>query len=74
MDEDFDFLIRKYALKEVDDYDYDEINENKYVKSITRHGTSGRYPDKLWFTAWGEDDDFDFYMKREVKNSDGSQD
>lgn len=72
MDEDFDYLIRKYALKEVDDYDYDEINENKYVKSITRHGTSGIYPDKLWFTAWGEDDDFDFYMKREVNNSDAS--
>ena len=64
MDEDFDYLIKKYASKDVDDYGYDEINENEYVKSIFCNGTSGLYPDKLWFTAFGEGSGFDFYMKR----------
>lgn len=64
MNEDFNYLIRKYASKVVDDYDYDKINENEYVKSIYCNGVSGLYPDRLWFTAFGENSGFDFYIKR----------
>lgn len=60
----FDELKKVYDLRTINDYDYDFIAENEHVVSVINNGTSGRYPDKIWFTALGEDNGFDFYIER----------
>lgn len=59
-----DFIKEAYDLRTISDYDYDYIAENEHVVSVINNGISGRYPDKLWFTAFGEGSGFDFYIKR----------
>ena len=57
----FEELKNKYEGQEVTEEEFEEIEENEYVKEVENNGNSGQHYNLIWYTVYGEDDEFDIY-------------
>lgn len=57
----FEELKNKYEGQEVTEEEFEEIEENEYVKEVENNGNSGQHYNLIWYTVYGENDEFDIY-------------
>ncbi|MDU5252917.1 hypothetical protein [Anaerococcus vaginalis] len=57
----FEELKNRYEGKEVTQEEFEEIEENEYVREVENNGNSGQHYNLTWYTVYGEDDEFDIY-------------
>lgn len=57
----FEELKNKYEGQEVTQEEFEEIEENEYVREVENNGNSGLHYNLIWYTVYGEDDEFDIY-------------
>lgn len=57
----FEELKNKYEGQEVTEEEFEEIEENEYVKEVENNGNSGQHYNLIWYTVCGENDEFDIY-------------
>lgn len=58
----FEELKNRYEGKEVTQEEFEEIEENEYVREVENNGNSGQHYNLIWYTVYGEnDDEFDIY-------------
>lgn len=57
----FEELKNKFAGEEVTEEEFEEIEENEYVREVENKGNSGQHFNLTWYTVYGEDDEFDIY-------------
>lgn len=57
----FEELKNKYEGQEVTQEEFEEIEENEFVREVENNGNSGQYYNLIWYTVYGEDDEFDIY-------------
>lgn len=57
----FEELKSKYEGQEVTQEEFEEIEENEFVKEVENNGNSGQHYNLIWYTVYGEDDEFDIY-------------
>ena len=68
-DREYDYDVRAIALAfyertkivEVTKEEFEEIEENEYVKEVENNGNSGQHYNLIWYTVYGENDEFDIY-------------
>lgn len=57
----FEELKNRYEGKEVTQEEFEEIEENEFVKEVENNGNSGQHYNLIWYTVYGENDEFDIY-------------
>lgn len=57
----FEELKNRYEGKEVTQEEFEEIEENEYVREVENNGNSGQHYNLIWYTVYGENDEFDIY-------------
>lgn len=57
----FEELKNKYEGQEVTQEEFEEIEENEFVKEVENNGNSGQHYNLIWYTVYGENDEFDIY-------------
>lgn len=57
----FEELKNKYEGQEVTEEEFEEIEENEYVREVENNGNSGQHYNLIWYTVYGENDEFDIY-------------
>ncbi len=57
----FEELKNRYESKEVTQEEFEEIEENEYVEEVENNGNSGQHYNLIWYTVYGENDEFDIY-------------
>lgn len=58
----FEELKNKYEGQEVTQEEFEEIEENEFVKEVENNGNSGQHYNLIWYTVYSQnDDEFDIY-------------
>lgn len=57
----FEELKNKFADKEVTEEEFEEIEENEYVREVENNGNSWQHYNLTWYTVYSQDDEFDIY-------------
>lgn len=57
----FEELKNKYEGQEVTQEEFEAIEENEFVKEVENNGNSGQHYNLIWYTVYGENDEFDIY-------------